>query len=148
MLPGGTRARPARGARFALAGVLAAFALAGPACDDDEPAARRPPASQGLTAAERGDVARAQGAVRVYCRRLGRFIARRSGPPPPATKARADAGVDRLVALARSKPGARYDTGIEMRTLLGDLAEDLEGAICAPDLVHRIDAALAEIPPR
>jgi hypothetical protein len=103
-------------------------------------------AARRLTAPEQALVTRSQGVVQRYCGRLALSLTGQSKPPSPAEQARAFAATDRLIDLARRKPAATYETGVEMGLFLGDLAEDLEGSNCDARLVERIDQSLATLP--
>jgi hypothetical protein len=99
-----------------------------------------------FSAAEQAAIREAQTEIRSYCRQLSRYLARRRGPPTQAENGRAYGAVDRLAAIARLKPAVETEAGRTARELLGDLAEDLEGSNCAPNVVQRIDQALAALP--
>ena len=96
-----------------------------------------------------GEVAlldRTRAAVDSYCVHVGARVAEGRAP---ATRrfARVTAQVERLAALARTKPLAPAPDGSTPRFALGDIAEDLEGSNCDPRLARRIDEALAALPP-
>jgi hypothetical protein len=101
-----------------------------------------------LTGAEQALVTRSDRAVKRYCGRLALAVTGQGKPPSAEEQSRAFAATDRLIELARRKPGAPLDTGLQMGLFLGDLAEDLEGSNCDPRLVQRIDQALATLPRR
>jgi hypothetical protein len=101
-----------------------------------------------LTGAEQALVTRSDRAVERYCGRLALAVTGQGRPPSAQEQSRAFAATDRLIELARRKPGAPLDTGLQMGLFLGDLAEDLEGSNCDPRLVQRIDQALATLPQR
>jgi hypothetical protein len=105
-------------------------------------------APERLTAQKQREVRRSQTAIVAYCNRFARSALSGRGAPPPAAQERAVAAVDTLIALARGKPDAIYRTGVDMRLLLGDTAEDLEGSNCDERLVARLDQALATLPRR
>jgi hypothetical protein len=129
----------------ALVAVLASCSLGMLACGDDASSGGKP-ATGPLTSPERSAIDHSRRAVWKYCGRLRAYLA--NGKPLPASlKVQADQGVERLIELTRLKPAAEYQTGVALSTLLGDLAEDLEGSNCAPDLEREIDSALATIPP-
>jgi hypothetical protein len=99
-----------------------------------------------FSAADQAAIREAQTEIRSYCRQLSLYLARRRGPPSQAENGRAYGAVDRLATIARLKPAAEAAIGRTARELLGDLAEDLEGSNCAPNVVQRIDQALAGLP--
>jgi hypothetical protein len=117
---------------------LAALGLV--ACGNSDEAER-------LSDAEQAAVVRAQLEIHSYCRAVGLYLTRRRGPPTQAETQRVYEEVDRLAALARQKPGAQARNGATLRTLLGDIAEDLEGSNCSPPLEQRVEQALATLPP-
>ena len=99
-----------------------------------------------LTEGEIQQVRRSQRAIVAYCNQFARSALSGRGAPSEGAQERAFGAVDSLIALARSKPGASYRTGVDMRVLLGDTAEDLEGSNCDERLVARLDQALAGLP--
>jgi len=120
-------------------------------CGDDDSAQTASTTATGaaarrLTGAEQALVTRSERAVQRYCGKLALSLTGRRKPPSPAEQGRAFAATNRLIELARRKPAATGETGVEMGLLLGDLAEDLEGSNCDPLLVQRIDEALATLP--
>lgn len=103
-------------------------------------------AAKRLTAAEQALVTRSERAVSRYCGELALSLTGRRKPPSAAEQGRAFAATDRLIELARRKPAARVQPGVDTELFLGDLAEDLEGSNCDPRLVERIDQGLATLP--
>lgn len=100
-----------------------------------------------LSAREQTSVREAQLEIRSYCRELVLYLARRRGPPTETETGRAYEAVDRLASIAQAKPTATQPLGgRNVRELLGDIAEDLEGSNCAANVVQRIDQALATLP--
>jgi hypothetical protein len=100
-----------------------------------------------LSASDQSAIREAQVEIRSYCRELALELARRRGPPTESDTAQAYSAVDRLAGIARVKPTATQPlAGRTVRELLGDLAEDLEGSNCAPNVVQRINQALAALP--
>jgi hypothetical protein len=99
-----------------------------------------------LTAAEQALVNRSDRAVGRYCGELALSLTGQRKPPSAEEQGRAFAATDRLIELAREKPAARVQPGVDTELFLGDLAEDLEGSNCDPRLVQRIDEALATLP--
>lgn len=85
-------------------------------------------------------------AIRSYCRRIALFLSGKQGRPTAADTQRAYDAVDRLIALARENPEARYRGQDTMRQVVGDTAEDLEGTNCSPALVRRLEQGLAILP--
>jgi hypothetical protein len=105
-------------------------------------------AARRLTASEQALATRSDRTVKRYCARLALSLTGRRKPPSVEEQARAFTATDRLIELARQKPAARLETGVDMGLFLGDLAEDLEGSNCDPRLVERIDQGLATLPQR
>jgi hypothetical protein len=103
-------------------------------------------AAKRLTAAEQALVTRSDRAVSRYCGELALSLTGQRKPPSAEEQGRAFAATDRLIELAREKPAARVQPGVDTELFLGDLAEDLEGSNCDPRLVERIDQALATLP--
>jgi hypothetical protein len=101
-----------------------------------------------LTAAEQAVVRKSERAVQRYCGKLALAVIGQGKPPSAAEQGRAFTATDRLIELARVKPAAPSESGVQMELFLGDLAEDLEGSNCDPRLVQRIDQALATLPQR
>jgi hypothetical protein len=99
-----------------------------------------------LTADEQALVTRSDRTVVRYCGKLALSLTGQRKPPSAQEQGRAFAATDRLIELAREKPAARVESGVDMGLFLGDLAEDLEGSNCDPRLVERIDQALATLP--
>ena len=102
--------------------------------------------SRRLTPAEQALVSRSERAVQRYCGKLALSLTGQRRPPSVQEQAGAFAATDDLIGLARSKPAAPVEGGVDMGFFLGDLAEDLEGANCDQRLVQRIDVALATLP--
>ena len=103
-------------------------------------------AAKRLTADQQAVVTRSDRTVERYCGKLALSLTGQSKPPSASEQGRAFAATDRLIELARRKPAAPLETGLEMELFLGDLAEDLEGSNCDSRLVERIDQALATLP--
>ena len=103
-------------------------------------------AAKRLTADEQALVTRSDRTVGRYCGHLALSLTGQRKPPSAEEQGRAFAATDRLIELAREKPAARVETGVDMGLFLGDLAEDLEGSNCDQRLVDRIDQALATLP--
>jgi hypothetical protein len=108
----------------------------------------QPPAAQAhrLTADEQNLVTRSDRIVERYCATLALSVTGQRKAPSAEDQDRAFAATDRLIELAREKPAARLETGVDMGLFLGDLAEDLEGSNCDPRLVDRLDQALEALP--
>jgi hypothetical protein len=136
--------------RRALATAAGLSLLAIPACGDDSPSTATTTtsgaAAKRLTTAEQSLVTDSERAVQRYCGRLALSAIGQGQPPSASEQGRAFAASDRLIELARRKPGARLETGLDIGLFLGDLAEDLEGSNCDQRLVERIDQALATLP--
>lgn len=136
------------------ASLVLALALVHVGCGSDEstPAQTAPgagdhrPAPPKLSAADRALVRRSESAIVAYCERAA--IAVTAGGRPPSERQRRSAlgAVDALVGLAGEKPDATVRAGVDLRLLVGDLTEDLQGANCDPAIVARLDAGLASIP--
>jgi hypothetical protein len=105
-------------------------------------------AAKRLTAAEQALVTRSDRAVSRYCGEFALSLTGERKPPSAEEQARVFAATDRLIELAREKPAARVQPGVDTELFLGDLAEDLEGSNCDSRLVERIDQALATLPRR
>ena len=103
-------------------------------------------AAKRFTADEQALVTRADRTVGRYCGELALSLTGRKKPPSAEEQVRAFTATDRLIELAREKPAAPVETGVEMGLFLGDLAEDLEGSNCDSRLVERIDQGLATLP--
>lgn len=103
-------------------------------------------AAKRLTAAEQALASGSERAVLRYCGRLALALTGQGEPPSVVEQRRALAATDRLIELGRSKPAAPVEGGTDMRLLLADLAEDLEGSNCDQRLVTRIDQGLATLP--
>jgi hypothetical protein len=103
-------------------------------------------AARRLTSAEQALVDRSERTVQRYCGKLALSLTGRARPPSAGEASRAFAATDSLIELARAKPAASIENGVEMELFLGDLAEDLEGSNCDQRLVERIDQALATLP--
>jgi hypothetical protein len=137
--------------RPALATALGLFLMAIASCGDggSSGATRTAPvggAAKRLTADEQAVVTRSDRTVERYCGKLALSVTGRARPPSAEEASRAFAATDRLIELARAKPAASIENGVEMELFLGDLAEDLEGSNCDSRLVERIDQALATLP--
>ncbi len=137
--------------RPALAAVVGLSLVAIASCGDSgspSTAATTPTGSSAkrLTADEQALVTRSDRTVARYCGHLALSLTGQSKSPSVEEQGRAFAATDRLIQLAREKPAAGVDTGVDMRLFLGDLAEDLEGSNCDQRLVDRIDLALATLP--
>ena len=57
-----------------------------------------------------------------------------------------DAYADRIIELAQQKPDAPYDRLSNMRDLVGNIAEDLEGTNCSEVLIRRLNEGLGTVP--
>jgi hypothetical protein len=136
----------------ALAAALAAWiVLAAAGCgegeDDSASTAAAPsdPAAP-LTAAERDALDRGEAAILRYCRARALSLTDPDERPTVGKQARALEAVDAMVALASEKPAARVGPRVDLLLYLGDLAEDLEGSNCDPQIVTRLDEGLAALP--
>lgn len=131
--------------RASLLLVLAALAGCGGSDAPPRPVAT-PAAAAPLTAAERREVARYEARIQRHCVRVARSVVDRDAAPTQRQQARAFAAADALVALAAAKPTAPVDAGQDLRLLVSDVVENLEGSNCDPRLVGRLEAGLARIP--
>jgi hypothetical protein len=104
------------------------------------------PERETLSGAERAQVVRTKRAIAAFCRQVGLFLSRRRGPTTEEELGEATAEIDRLVAIARSKPNARLDELTTMSDVVGDLAEGLEASNCSPALEARLEQALGSGP--
>ena len=137
--------------RPALATAVGLSLLAIASCGDGDSSGAAGTTSTGaaakrLTADEQSLVTRSDRTVERYCGKLALSLTGQRKPPSVEEQSRAFAATDRLIELAREKPAARVDTGVDMGLFLGDLAEDLEGSNCDSRLVERIDQGLATLP--
>ena len=132
----------------ALVLVLLALGGCGGGGDSAETPGTAPASAEGrrLTAEERHLALQSRGAVGRYCAEQALSLSGRRKPPSAEDQARVFAATDRLIELAREKPAARVEPGVDTELFLGDLAEDLEGSNCDPRLVERIDQGLATLP--
>jgi hypothetical protein len=136
--------------RPAAAAALGLSLIAIASCGDGGPpgTAGTAPASaeaRRLTAEERQLAFQSRGTVERYCAELALSLSGRRKPPSGQDQARVFTATDRLIELAREKPAARVEPGVDTELFLGDLAEDLEGSNCDPRLVERIDQGLATL---
>ena len=99
-----------------------------------------------MTADEVTGVTNAENEIHAYCRKFGLYVAERGPAPSSADTEEALATADRLIALAREKPNALYQQD-PVRLVLDDLAEDLQGTHCGAGIEHKIEQALATVPP-
>jgi hypothetical protein len=100
-----------------------------------------------LTADEVTGVTNAEDVIHAYCRKFGLYVAERGPAPSSADSEEALATADELIALAREKPNALYQQQDPMKLVLNDLAEDLQGTHCGAGIEHKIEDALAALPP-
>jgi hypothetical protein len=136
--------RLVRGRALAL---LLALALIVPlACGGDDSGSPEKP--RRLSAAEESIISRAQETLHGYCRKVGLYITRRQPLPTVAETQQVTEQLDRLIGLARERPGARNRRGETVRDVLGGSVEDLEGANCSAVLERKLAQAFATIPPQ
>lgn len=112
-------------------------------CGDEESRSARP---QRLSAAEQSIVTGAQAGIRSYCRKIGLYLTRGQPLPTPLETQQVNGQVDRLIALAREKPEAEFRNRGTLRSLLGDMIEDLDGANCSDALQRRLAEGRAALP--
>ena len=139
-----------RARALALALACATPALAGCGGGSDEPTTFReqsPSSVSKLTGEEERLVERSERTITLYCKKRARALTDPSRRPTVGEQARALEAVDALAGLAGAKPGAELRPGLDVRTYLGDIAENLEGANCDPQIIDRIDLGLAETAP-
>jgi hypothetical protein len=150
MKPFGTRgSRPSGVAvtlRRAVAFLLALGLTSGVGCGDSGKT-RTGQKPQRLSAAEANAVTGAGNEIHSYCRKFGLYLARRGPSPTTADSEGALSAADRLIGLAFQKPDALYQQQDPMRLVLDDLAEDLEGTNCGAAIEHKLEQALAALPP-
>jgi hypothetical protein len=125
---------------------LLAGSVAGCGGGGDDGAAATVPRPGPLSAGQRRQVDRAEQRIAAYCRRYGRSVGQGRGAPPAGAQRRGFAATDELIALARQNPQGVVRPGLDLRTLLGDVAENLEGSNCDPRLVARLERALTLLP--
>ena len=135
-----------RALSLAAAAVLALPAAGCGGSDDDDvgttPAPSDPTA---LTGAERDAVADDEASILEYCRARALSLTNPDKRPTVGQQARALEAVDALVALAAEKPAARVRREVDLGLYLGDLAENLEGSNCDPQIVARLEQGLAQV---
>jgi hypothetical protein len=102
--------------------------------------------AQRLSAREQTVVSDAQRAIRSHCRQIALFVSRRGSQPSSSQTERTFRAVDNLIALARQKPDPLYQGREDLRDLLNDMAEDLDGTNCSPPLLDRIEEGLRTVP--
>jgi hypothetical protein len=105
-----------------------------------------PPRHRPLAPAEVAQVDRIERRVQGYCLRASRALGGVGEAPSQAELEAALDGIDRLAELARQNPYAVLPNGVGLRLTLGDIAEDLEGENCSPEIQARIDEQLATLP--
>jgi hypothetical protein len=137
--------------RPALATAVGLFLMVIASCGDGGSSGTAGPTPAGaaakrLTANEQALVTQSARTVVRYCGNLALSLTGQRKPPSAEEQGRAFAATDRLIELAREKPAARVEPGVDTELFLGDLAEDLEGSNCDSRLVERIDQALATLP--
>lgn len=111
------------------------------------PAGREPAAAQSrLTGEERQLLRTYEGLIAAHCVRVARSLVDPQAGPSPKQEARAFAAADDLVALAARKPTAPVGPGQDVRLLVSDVAENLEGSNCDPRLIGRLEEGLSSIP--
>jgi hypothetical protein len=150
-------ATPMQRRTAAIAAVAAALSASLASCGDsgdDAPTlavttlTTPPPQYSPLGRSEVGEVRGLQRQVQRYCLRVSRALGHSGEPPSPAELRTVLGGVERVAQLARRDPYGVLPNGVVVRVTLGDIAEDLEGANCSPEIRARIDEELATIPDR
>jgi hypothetical protein len=101
---------------------------------------------QRLSSAEQSVVTSTQITLHSYCRKIGLYLTRRQPLPSALETEQINAQLDRLIELAREKPGAQLMDQRTLRDLLGDMAEDLEGSNCSDALERKLDQGFATLP--
>ena len=99
-----------------------------------------------LSAAEKRRIRALEGRIGTHCVQVAQSLVDPDARPSPAEEAAAFKAADDLVALARAKPTALFDVGQDLRLLVGDVIENLEGANCDPRMVARLERGFATIP--
>lgn len=97
---------------------------------------------------DRGVVERTQGTIGEYCRQVRLRTFGQRDPLSDAEQQRAFDAVDELIEVGRRTPGATVRPGVDVRTAISDLAENLEGSNCDPRVVQELDRGLASLPGR
>jgi hypothetical protein len=143
-MPFGTPPSAAKDLRAFLVASLVVASIASAGCGDGRSGSTEP---QRLSAAEASAFDQGRSTIYGYCRKLALYLAHRRGPPSSADSQQALAAADQLIELTRAKPDALYRGQDPLRLLLDDLAEDLEGTNCGAAIEHRLDEALAALPP-
>ena len=99
-----------------------------------------------LTAREAEQVRAYEGRITAHCSRIARAQVDPQEQPTPAQEREAFAAADALIALARSRPRAETGVGQDLRLLLSDVVENLEGSNCDPRMTARLERGLGQIP--
>ena len=140
-----TAVRPA----LALAAVSFTLVWAG-GCGDEarDPAAPSVQSSQAarLSAAERRRVAELDRRIAVHCVRVTRSLVRPRAAPTGRERERAFTAADGLIALVAANPTAPLGAGQDLRLLLSDTIENLEGSNCDPAMLAHLEQGLASVP--
>jgi hypothetical protein len=124
--------------------VLAATGCGGSG-DEDVGTTSTPSDPTALTGAERDALADDEASILEYCRARALSLTNPDKRPTVGQQARALEAVDALVALAAEKPAARVERQVDLGLYLGDLAENLEGSNCDPQIVARLEQGLAQV---
>ena len=122
--------------------VMVLFAVVLAACGEENP----PPAPPRLTDAERRQLQVLEGRIETHCVRVAQSLVDPEAAPTPREEAEAFKAADDLVTLAERKPTAPVDVGQDVRLLLSDVTENLEGSNCDPRMIARLERGLARIP--
>lgn len=130
--------------------VAIALALVPVGCGDSRPDGEPPVAVETaapvVTEAERAALQRYEQRIQRHCVRMARTLVDPRQRPTPEQERRAFAAADALIALATAKPTADLGAGQDLRLLVADIVENLEGSNCDPRMRERLLDGLRSIP--
>lgn len=126
--------------------LLSLAALAGCGGGDAPTTPTATPTPAPLTADERQRLRDYEGRIEAHCVQVAQSLVDPDAAPTAREQAEAFEAADDLVALAASKPRATVDVGQDVRLLVSDIAENLEGSNCDPRLIGRLEQGLRRIP--
>ena len=137
--------------RRALALVAVSFALSfaggcGEQAPDPVATRAQPEQPARLSAGERRRVAQLDRRIATHCIRVARSLVRPRAAPSERERERAFAAADELIELAAANPTADLGAGQDLRLLLSDTVENLEGSNCDPAMLSRLQQGLASVP--
>jgi len=108
----------------------------------------KPAEAARLTGEERRLVSVYDRRIQAHCVRVTRALVEPRAAPTRAQEERAFAAADALLALAAEKPNAPLGAGQDLRLLVSDVTENIEGSNCDPRMIARLEQGLASLPPR